>query len=104
MKTAASHIASLRDGREIYFNGKRVADVTTHPAFRNAVRSVAGLYDLNGQHSKRLPFESPTSRNRVSYCWHLPTSYRELVQRRRSLAFWADHTLGMMGRSPDHVA
>jgi 4-hydroxyphenylacetate 3-monooxygenase len=43
--TGAEYLASLRDGREVYIYGKRVEDVTTHPAFRNAARSVARLYD-----------------------------------------------------------
>ena len=34
-----------RDGREVYIYGERVKDVTTHPAFRNAARSIARLYD-----------------------------------------------------------
>ena len=42
--TGAEYIASLRDGREVYIDGERVADVTAHPAFRNAVRSIARLY------------------------------------------------------------
>ena len=45
-KTGAEHLASLRDGRAVYIDGARVADVTTHPAFRNAVRSAAALYDF----------------------------------------------------------
>jgi len=96
----------LRDGREIYFNGELIGDVTSHPAFRNAVRSVAGLYDLNcdPKLTEHLTFESPTSSDRVSRCWQLPASYREFVSRRRALSTWADRTLGMMGRSPDHVA
>ena len=43
--TGAEYIESLRDGREVYIDGERVADVTTHPAFRNSVRSIARLYD-----------------------------------------------------------
>jgi len=35
----------LRDGREVWIDGDRVSDVTTHPAFRNAARSVARMYD-----------------------------------------------------------
>ena len=35
--TGAEYLESLRDGREVYIDGERVADVTTHPAFRNAV-------------------------------------------------------------------
>src|SRR5436853_6494421 len=43
--TGAEYLASLRDGRDVYIYGERVDDVTTHPAFRNAARSIARLYD-----------------------------------------------------------
>src|SRR5215831_18169075 len=36
IKTGQDHIASLRDGRDVYIYGERVADVTTHKAFRNS--------------------------------------------------------------------
>ena len=39
--TGKEYIESLRDEREVYIYGERVADVTTHPAFRNSVRSIA---------------------------------------------------------------
>ncbi len=32
------YIESLRDGREVWLHGEKVADVTEHPAFRNVVR------------------------------------------------------------------
>src|SRR5467141_513259 len=43
--TGAEYLASLRDGRAVYIYGERVKDVTIHPAFRNAARSIARLYD-----------------------------------------------------------
>ena len=36
--TGDEYVESLRDGREIYLNGERVKDVTTHTAFRNPIR------------------------------------------------------------------
>ena len=48
-KTGADHLRSLRDGRAVYIDGERVADVTTHPAFRNAVYTAAALYDHQGR-------------------------------------------------------
>src|SRR2546423_1222094 len=42
--TGAEYIESLKDGREVYINGERVRDVTTHPGFRNSVRSLARLF------------------------------------------------------------
>ena len=53
--TGAEYLESLRDGREVYVYGERVKDVTTHPAFRNAARSIARLYDaLHDDKTKRL--------------------------------------------------
>jgi 4-hydroxyphenylacetate 3-monooxygenase len=43
--TGEEYVESLRDGREVWLYGERVADVTTHPAFRNPVRMTARLYD-----------------------------------------------------------
>jgi len=43
--TGEEYLESLRDGREIWLYGERVADVTTHPAFRDTARMIARLYD-----------------------------------------------------------
>ena len=46
LKSGNEHLESLRDGRVVYIGAERVDDVTTHPAFRNAARSMAAIYDL----------------------------------------------------------
>ena len=46
LKTGQEHLESLRDGRVVYIGSERVEDVTTHPAFRNAARTVAAIYDM----------------------------------------------------------
>jgi 4-hydroxyphenylacetate 3-monooxygenase len=106
MKTGADHINSLRDGRMVYLDGQLVHDVVTHPAYCNAVRSAARLYDFQvaPEHLERMTFVSPSSGDRVNRCWQLPRSYAELAQRREALTAWAELTYGFMGRSPDHVA
>ncbi len=105
-KTGADHLKSLRDGRTIYLDGKRVDDVTTHPAFRNAVHSAASLYDFQAQpeNLELMTFMPEGSSRRVSRSWQMPTSYEELVARRKALTAWAQCSFGFMGRSPDHVA
>ena len=45
LMSGAEFLASLDDGRAVYLYGERVADVTTHPAFRNSAASLARLYD-----------------------------------------------------------
>lgn len=105
-KTGQDHIESLQDGRDVYIDGTRVADVTTHKAFRNSIRTVAALYDFQGQPGiiDALTFASPDTGRRVNRCWQLPKNHTELVERRRALEAWAALHFGLMGRSPDHVA
>ena len=106
VRTGQQYIESLRDGRQVYIEGELVSDVTDHPAYRNAVRTTAGLYDFQAapENLEAMTFESPSSGGRVNRCWQLPESYDELVARRRAMEAWAECTYGYMGRSPDHVA
>ena len=106
MKDGRKHLESLRDGRQSSSMARCVEDQTEHPAFRNAVRSAAALFDYQAQPAnlERMTFVSPTSGERVNRMWQLPTSHAELVERRQALESWAELTCGMLGRSPDHVA
>jgi 4-hydroxyphenylacetate 3-monooxygenase len=45
LMTGEDYLDSIRDGGCVYVGGERVDDVTTHPAFRNAARSFAMIYD-----------------------------------------------------------
>jgi 4-hydroxyphenylacetate 3-monooxygenase len=107
VKDGAAHIKSLQDGREVFLDGKRVEDVTTHPAYRNAVASAAALYDFQAapENQERMTFESPTSPGtRVNQAWLKPTTLDEMIKRREAMTLWAEQHYGFMGRSPDHVA
>ena len=106
MRTGETHLQSLKDGRQVYFLGEVITDVTTHPAFRNSVASAAHLYDYQSeaQNLEKMTFPSPATGEPVSRAWQLPASYQDLVQRREALTAWAETHAGFMGRSPDHVA
>jgi 4-hydroxyphenylacetate 3-monooxygenase len=103
-KTGAEHIQALKDGRTVYLDGTPVDDVTTHPAFRNAVASAAALYDHQAANLELMTFPPEGATRRVNRGWQMPRSYDELVQRRKALEAWAQQSHGFMGRSPDHVA
>jgi 4-hydroxyphenylacetate 3-monooxygenase len=106
VKTGAEHVQSLRDGRQVFIDGERVEDVTTHPAFHHAVRSAAALYDYQAapEHIEHMTFVSPINGKRVNRAWWMPTSYAEMVQRREAMVAWLRLHGGFMGRSPDHLA
>lgn len=104
LKTGEEHLAGLRDGRVVYIGGERVADVTAHPAFRNAARSVAAVYDMKADPANRdvMAYQDGEA---WSSAYFLRTRTRDDL-RLRSGAHKkiADLTFGLFGRSPDHVA
>src|ERR1700739_4850260 len=105
--TGAEYLESLRDGREVYVYGERVADVTAHPAFRNAARSIARLYDaLHDAKTKALlTCETDTGSGGFTHrFFRAARSREELMQQRDAIAQWARMSYGWMGRSPDYKA
>lgn len=105
MKTGEQHIAGLRDGRGVFIDGERVADVTTHRAFARSVASVGRLFDFAAAPENRslMTYETDNG-DRANRIWELPFSYDDLVRRRQALETWAGLHGGFMGRAPDHVA
>src|SRR5262245_42690642 len=45
MRRGDQYVESLRDGRAVYLDGERIADVTKHPAFVEPIRRIADRYD-----------------------------------------------------------
>ncbi len=106
LKTGSQHAATLRDGRALFIDGRRVDDVTADPAFRGAVGSICSIYDFQSKPEQctLMTYPVPGTGERASRIWQLPTSYEELVERRRALEAWSELHCGFIGRSPDHVA
>src|ERR1044071_8834375 len=105
--TGREDLESLRDGREVYIYGERVEDVTTHPAFRNAARSVARLYDALHDEKQKAVLTCPTDTGSGAFThkfFRVAHSREELVGQRDAIAHWARLSYGWMGRSPDYKA
>src|SRR5215469_4218245 len=103
-RTGDQHLASLRDGRVVYLGSERVAYVTTHPAFREAARSVAELYELKRDPVNRDALSFVEDGERFSLYFLRPRTREDLLARMRAHKRIADASYGLMGRSPDHVA
>ena len=106
-RTASEHAHSLNDGREVFIDGERVANVGEHRAFRRAAQTVGGLFDFAArpENADLMTFEPPDAKGRkANRIWQLPQSYEDLVTRRRALEAWAELHAGFLGRAPDHVA
>ena len=106
MRTGADYLSSLNDGRRVFVDGEAVKDVTIHPAFRQAARSIASLYDIAADPGlrERMTFTSPKTGAPVHRAWQIPRDAGDLRARRQFSETWAEATFGLMGRAPDHVA
>src|SRR3954468_19561067 len=106
MRTGSEYLRSLNDGRQVFVDGECVKDVTTHRAFREAVRSIARLYDIAAapENRERMTFHSPKTGAPVLRAWQIPRSHADLRARRLFSETWAEATFGLMGRTLDHVA
>ncbi len=105
--TGAEYLETLRHGREVYINGERVEDVTTHPAFRNSARSIARLYDaLHDPKSKDI-LCTPTDTGNGGYThrsFKIARSREDLRAQQGAIAAWSRLSYGWMGRTPDYKA
>ena len=104
-RTGAEYLSGLREPRELWFEGERVRDVTCHPMLGRMAGTLAELYDLQctAEHRDQLTYASPTTGQRVGLAFIQPRSVDDLVRRRRMFKAWADHTGGLLGRSPDYL-
>ncbi|HVY82370.1 MAG TPA: 4-hydroxyphenylacetate 3-monooxygenase, oxygenase component [Steroidobacteraceae bacterium] len=87
----------------LWYRGELVQDVTTHPAMKGGVHTLAGLYDLQWQKQDICLYDSPTTGNKVARSFMMPRTHDELASISRAMKVWEDHTFGMMGRVPDYI-
>jgi 4-hydroxyphenylacetate 3-monooxygenase len=106
MRRGADYVESLRDGRTIYLDGERVADVTKHPAFAEPIQRIADRYDAarSAEAQAITTCLDPATGERHGTMWLIPRTPEDLEARRRVHRFWAEASYGLMGRTPDHVA
>lgn len=103
-KTGKEYIERLKKANNnVYIHGERVSDVTEHPAFKNVIKSMARLYDLQYEKADKMLYTSPTSGNKVGMTFLQPKTIDDLIARREAITEWAKVSGGMMGRSPDYL-
>src|SRR5262245_34410592 len=105
-RTGKQFLEGLRQRpREVWLQGKRVEDPTTHPAFRRPLERLAHLYDMqhNAAYASVLTYPSPSTGQPVGTAFMVPRTHSDLVKRRKAFQLWAEATLGLMGRSPDFM-
>ncbi len=105
MLTGDAFLASLEDGREVWYDGERVADVVNHRAFATNARVVASLYDALHQDATRDVLTTVDRFGHRTHRFFAPAySAADLAGGRDAIAAWQRMTFGWMGRTPDYKA
>ena len=81
----------------LWYQGKQIKDVTTHPALRGGVETLAKLYDLQWQDPAVSLFDSPTTGNKVGRSFLIPHTMEDLRSITAAMRVWQD-------RSEEHTS
>ena len=94
IRTGDEYRESIRDGRQVWMNGERIRDVTTHPAFKPIVDIRARIYDMAHDPGLRdiMTYVDPVSGERNSVGSKLPHTREDGRAKRRAVDTVLDDT------------
>jgi 4-hydroxyphenylacetate 3-monooxygenase len=87
----------------LWYDGRKVVDPTTHTAMRRGVETLAGLYEMQWDAPEVTLYDSPSSGAQVSRTSLIPRTADELNSISRAMKVRADWSFGMLGRAPDYL-
>ncbi len=105
IRNGQQYLQGLRDEREVWLGGERVADVTAHPGLRRGASTLAGFLDrqFDARYQELVTYaHGGPGGERCATSFLTPRSVDDV--RRRGVAFyeWARWSHGMFGRTPDY--
>ena len=105
IRTGEQFLEALKDDRQVFMDGVRIADIAGDPRTAGAAQTLAELYDMQHDPARReqMIFASPSSGAPVGLSFIEPRSVEDLIRRREMIKIWMDATCGMFGRSPDFL-
>ncbi len=102
-RTGEEFLRGLRDAREVWVDGERVRDVTSHPALAGAARTLADVFDLQHEARDVCLVPDPETGEPINASHLIPRSRADLERRHACLERIAEFSVGLMGRTPDYM-
>src|SRR5215470_4396266 len=103
-RTGEQFLQGLRSTkRQLWLEGERVDDVTTHPALAGGAQTLAGVFDRVRTFADECLVPDPETGEPLNVGHLIPRSIDDLKRRNRGLARIAEATVGLMGRTPDYM-
>src|SRR5262249_39636978 len=105
IRTGDDYRESIRDGREIWMNGERIEDVTSHPAFRPLVDARARIYGMAQDPDAQdvMSYVDPESLERNAIGLKLPHTRTDWEDKRRAVDAVMDDLGGVVIRVGDET-
>ncbi len=105
LRTGKQFLEGLRDDREVWLGGERVADVTAHPGLCRGAETLAALMDRNHRPELRevLSYAVDGGTERAPMALLPPRTREDLERRSAAMLDWARLSGGMLGRTPDYL-
>jgi 4-hydroxyphenylacetate 3-monooxygenase len=95
---------SLRDGREVWYDGELVEDVTRHPALAGGIDILADMYeDQVRPETQELVTHVRENGDRVPMGFVIPRSPDDLRRKRECAEHYFRKTFGVFGRQLDMI-
>ncbi len=87
LRTGDQYRNSLRDGREVWINGKKVEDVPNHPVFKPIVDIRARIYDMAHEEkfSDKLTYTDEKTEEKNCVGSKLPKSKNDWLIKREAM-------------------
>jgi len=97
-----AYLASLQDDREVWFEGRRIDDVTTEPGLCRSAKTLAKFLDRQQQDAYLDQLTYAEGDDRYSMSFLQPQSADDVKRRGAAYYEWAKWSNGMFGRTPDY--
>jgi 4-hydroxyphenylacetate 3-monooxygenase len=102
IRTGAEYLEGLRDDRDIWIHGEKVADVTRHPGLSRGAHTLAEFLDrqFDKKYKDVVTYEEDGKTFATSHL--IPKSVDDIRKRGEAFYEWAKWSNGMFGRTPDY--
>lgn len=103
-RTGEQFLDGLRSRpRWVSINGRMVDDVTTDPYTRGGAATLAGVFDRQHEMAAEILIPDDETGEPINISHMHPRSVDDLWRRVRGLTRISEHTVGLMGRTPDYM-
>ncbi|WP_213762827.1 4-hydroxyphenylacetate 3-hydroxylase family protein [Caballeronia sp. dw_19] len=105
IRTGEQYRDSIRDGRQVWINGERVNDVTTHPMFKPIVDIRARIYDMANEKATQgvMSYVEETTGERNAIGLKLPYTQQDWHDKRLAVDTVLDDVGGIATRVGDET-